>query len=134
MALTHFTVVGQYVAFSGKEFWDTATEAKPMSGTIIFTPLVTGSIRTGTSNLVLQPVQAVIKDGQITRNGAVGCLLAANTADLNLDGDLYYRVSFFHLRTAEGSAVTLKEFNFTAPTTATTVNLTTVTPAPELGP
>lgn len=134
MALTYFTVVGQYVSFSGQEFWDAGAAAKPMSGTVIFTPLVTGTIQTSTSHLVLKPVQAVIKAGQITRNDEVGCPLAANTAELNLTGDLYYRVSFFYLRTAEGESVALEEFNFIAPTTAVTVDLTTVAPAPELGP
>lgn len=134
MALTYFTVTGQYLSFSGQEFWETAAEAKPMSGTVVFTPLIKGTVKTSSAQLILQPVQAVIKGGILTRNDAAGCPLIANTAELNLGGSLYYRVHFFNICAADGAFVQLTDFTFLAPTTATTVNLRTVAPAPELGP
>jgi len=134
--LEHFTVIGNYKSFWGQESWDGPSDMvpHPVSGTIIFTPITLkgdsfNADLDAPTRLVLEPVQAQIKDGVITRKGMGGCKLVAN-AHLNLAGDLYYRVTFFDVRSSDGKLLDMKEFNFAAPTTDSTVDLVTVTPGP----
>ena len=134
MALTYFTVTGNYLSVTGTEPWDETGDAalRPLSGSVTFTPLFEEGDAAKTSDgvVVLQPVQATITNGQLRRGGVLGCKLVANTADLNITNELYYRVSFFDLRSVDGSHIELKTFDFAAPTEAQTVDIVTLSPEP----
>ena len=139
MALTHFAVTGNFLSVAGQELWDAqgSPVPHPVSGTVTFTPLfnVGEATKTASAVLVLQPVLAVIKDGVLSRNGAAGCKLVANTSDLNLE-ELFYRVTFFGLRAVNGEEILLNAFDFLAPSAAVTVDMAVLNPvagAPALG-
>jgi len=131
MSLTYFTVTGNYLSVAGQEVWDVSASPQqhPMSGTVTFTPIFKkgDAAKTDAAVVVLQPVAAVIKNGVLYRNGSAGCKLVANTG-LNLQ-QLYYHVSFFDVRAFDGDSVILSPFDFAAPTSATTLDLATLTPA-----
>ena len=133
ISLTQFTVTGNYQSVAGEQIWDTAgtPTVSPISGTVTFTPLFASGEAAKLSNalLVMQPVQAVIRDGQLQRNGQAGVKLIANTANLNL-ASLYYRVTFFNLYAPDGASITLNSFDFSAPTGSSTIELTDLTPEP----
>lgn len=132
MALTYFKAVGKYWSFSGQEAWDDPSSVipRPISGLVTFIPLLGygDSINAGTSRLLLLPVRATIKNGRVTRNDQDGCRLVANTEELNLDGELYYRVEFSHLRASNGELLTINQFNLAAPTEGATIDLVAVGP------
>jgi hypothetical protein len=136
--LTYFTVTGTFLAALKDSVYDVDNdpELTPMCGTVTFTPVINSgdSIPAGTltppANLFLVPVKAQLRSGVITCNGATGVKLVANTAVLGLSGNLYYRVDFYDGLTAGGRVYPADTFTFQAPTTATTVDLVTVTPLP----
>lgn len=138
MALTYFTVTGNYNTLAGAELWDLAggPPLRPVSGAVTFTPMFNAgeAAKNNAGVLVLQPVPAVVKDGVLSRNGVAGCKLIANV-DLGLE-ELFYRVTFFGLRAVNGEEVILNNFDFLAPTSATTVDLGVLNPvagAPAIG-
>lgn len=142
--LTYFTVTGTYFA-AVADAYDTGIDPElvGMNGTVTFTPLISsgdtikGETLTPPQNLVLAPIKATVKAGQIWTNGTVGVKLVANTSVLGLSGDLYYRVDFGDGLLAAGRTYPIEQFDFLAPTISTTVDLVEVTPAtgqPATGP
>lgn len=134
MALEYFTVTGNFLSLSGQEIWDASQQspqAHPATGTVTFKPLFRNgeAAKTDSAVVALQSVQAVVKDGVLSRNGEVGCKLVANTAELNLE-ELYYRVAFFNVRAINGEEILLNEFDFLAPTSASTLDLAAIIPTP----
>jgi len=134
MALIYFTVTGNYLSVAGQELWDGSAQPalRPVSGSIIFTPLFQSgdALKTDQGVLVLQPVQATITYGVIRRGGNVGVKLLAKTPDLGIESDLYYRVSFFDLRASDGSQISLNTFDFQAPESDDTLDIADLTPEP----
>lgn len=143
-SLTYFTVVGTYLAATADSYdVDTDPDLIPMSGPVTFTPLVdTGDTIQGVTlspaaNVLLPPIKASIRSGQVWLTGNVGVSLVANTAALGLVGDLYYRVDFYEGLSAGGVTYQVESFPFRAPTSATTIDLVEVTPTtgqPATGP
>jgi hypothetical protein len=136
-ALSYFTVVGNYFAAAGDGPYDAGDpNLIPMAGPVTFTPIVTpgdtidGSDLTPPTNLYLARVKASVKNGRIQINGESGVRLVANTAVLNLDGDLYYKVEFPEGLKARGVTYSLKSFTFQAPTADVVIDLVDVTPEP----
>ncbi|MCV7174947.1 glycosyl hydrolase family 28-related protein [Mycolicibacterium sphagni] len=136
--LEYFQVTGNYRVLSGTYNWSaTAPETQIVHGIVVFTP----KLKAGDSlqavdmdppaNLILKPVVAAIENGILVYNHTPGVLLAANTDALHLaEGtDLYYQVDYSNLHDADGGTVTLKSFDFAAPTNPDTgIDLVTVTP------
>lgn len=136
MTLTFFTVTGNYRAFTGQESWESDGVAVPASGSVIFEPVINAGdllhvdVAGVPTGLSLKPVQATIVDGVVHRNGVVGCRLLANTPELHLAGDLFYRVKFFDVRTAKGDRIDIREFDFPAPASDAVLDLVSVQPQP----
>lgn len=131
LELVPFTVVASYAALDGPQ------SVRPMSGTVIFTPVLTDVVRTmadsGASygGLVIQQVQGVIVQGVLTRYGRPGVKLVANSTVLDLP-ELFYRVTYSGLKSADGSSVYLEPFRFAAAVADSTLDLLTVAPDPVL--
>lgn len=126
-ALTYFTVTGTFLAVG--------STPTPMTGRITFTPLVnsgdviTADTLTPPASLMLEAVSASVRaDGRVRTGNALGVQLVANTGVLELEGDLYYRVDFREGLKAGVKSFTPASFTFKAPTTSTTIDLTTVAP------
>jgi hypothetical protein len=135
MALAYFTVTGKYESFAGQLVAGAPVAPTPLSGTIIFTPVIMngGTVKTADARLALQLVQAILdKDGYVSTAtaGGVGCKLVANVGLLNIDsGELHYTATFKDMRGQDGAAVEIRPFSFVAPKVdGAVVDLVSVSP------
>lgn len=128
-ALTYFTLTGTYLP---------DTSLGSMSGGVTITMLVSDgsalAVPTIPGVVVPTSIPARIMAGQLCdESGNPGVALVANTAALNLSGALFYSVSFNlnYQPTSNARPVpaTINPVTFEAPTTAATVDLSSVTPA-----
>ncbi|MCA9843204.1 MAG: right-handed parallel beta-helix repeat-containing protein [Dehalococcoidia bacterium] len=142
---TYFTVVGDFKAIiADSEDAGADPDHLPLLGTVTFTPLINaGDLILATQasprpvGFLGTPISGYIDtDGVLKmRSTAFGdygytpVRLLADTALLELDGDLWYAVSFSNMSYG-GKFVTINGFNFQAPTSDTAVNLITVAPGP----
>lgn len=111
-----FQVISAFVTFT----------ARLAPGTVLYVPnLDLGNSTSANTAVAIAPVQARILAGElevINQGDTPNVQLLANTAILGLDGDLVYDVTFSNVVYAD-QARSLTNFAFTAPTTATTIDL-----------
>lgn len=128
-APTFFTVTADYLP---------STDKGTIWGTLEFTMLIASGDTLAIPSLdtIIVPVvtQASLSKGVLVdTTGNPGVELLANAAAVGLSGALYYQVTFNQVwYQAPGEApveMPLNTFTFQAPTTGTTVDLSTVTPA-----
>lgn len=127
-ALTYFTLTGTYLPDSSLgSVSGTASIAMLVNdGDVLAAPTLPGIV-------VPTVIPAKIIDGTLCdESGNPGVQLVANTAVLNLTGNLYYTVTFdlkYHPHGAPPESVDITPVTFEAPTSAVTIDLSTVTPA-----
>lgn len=136
LELVPFTVVANFATVA-ENLFNWPQSERPMSGTVIFTPVLTDVIRTQVNSgasyggFVIQQVQALISEGVLTRYGRPGVKLVANSTVLDLP-ELFYRVTYSGLKAADGTTIRLEPFRFLALTADSTLDLLTVAPDPVL--
>lgn len=131
--LTFFTVTGVFTAVAGDNIYDSGADPDlvPITGSVRFTPMIgnADSLQADTlsppTNLKLAPITARIKKGVVTTAASAGVRLPANSAVLNIDGDLFYKVEFLDL-VARGERLEIEAFTLEAPATDVTVDLVDV--------
>lgn len=131
--LTYFTVVQPLVEdVQTNDSGGNTPEVHTVSGLVTFTPSI---IEVQSSSLdatiLLRPIQARIVAGKLESiDGTEGVKLVANTAVLGVLPDpLTYRVDYSKV-VFDGSERSMRPFLFTAPSTAITIDLNTVTRLP----
>lgn len=152
----YFTVVADFRAFVEDASSDSDYDPQivPVGGTVTFTPLVNAGdvvLATSTSprpiGFIASPVTAIIDpaDGRLklrrtVDSGASGSLgfapvrLLGSSPVLELDGPLFYSVSFSEVIYANGRRGSITGFTFEAPNTDTELNLITVFRQPGVAP
>lgn len=132
-SLTYFDVVQPTVEdVQTNDSGGHSPEVHQISGLVTFTPSVT-EVQSSSldATVLLRPIQGRIVNGVLCAiDGTVGIELVANTAALgSLPAPLTYRVDYSKV-VFDGGERSMRSFVFTAPTTASTVNLNTVVRLP----
>lgn len=135
MALTYFTVTGSFKAVisDGSDSANHDPEVQNISGLVLFTPSISEVVSTADGvTYRLQPVRGRIEEDGVlkTIDSTVGVGLVANTAALGPLEALTYKVEFSHVVYDKGKERLIEPFRFAAPTTATTIDLATVSRLP----
>ena len=131
--LTYFTVTQPAVQdVQTNDEGGNDPEVHTISALVTFTPSEHEVQSTSMdATVLLRPIQGRIVNGVLCAiDGTAGIKLVANTSALGtLDPPLTYRVDYSKVQ-FDGGERSMHSFAFTAPTTATTVNLNTVTRLP----
>ena len=133
MSLTYFTVVQPLVEdVETNDSGGNTPEVHLISALVTFTPSV-AEIQSSSldATILLRPIVGRIVDGVLcSLDDTPGIKLVAYTADLGtLPDPLTYQVDYSKVRFDKGDR-SMRSFRFTAPTSATTVDLNTVTRLP----
>lgn len=131
--LTYFTVTQPTVQdVQTNDEGGNTPEVHQISALVTFTPSIT-EVQSAAmdATILLRPIQGRIVDGDLVAiDGTLGVKLVANTNVLGtLAEPLTYRVDYSKA-VFDGAERSLRSFAFTAPTSATTVDLNTVTRLP----
>ena len=125
MAITYFPVTGSIIAViaDSSSDEDGIPEEQPVSSTVTFTPSV-NEVNFEGKIVRLRPIRArTEEDGILKTIDGNGVELAANCFGLD---ELTYKVEFTNVSYDKLHDQKLNAFRFVAPTTATTVDLSTV--------
>lgn len=126
-APTYFTLTGSWVPDTNKGYISGTASIQMLVGSGDVLPTSLGGV------IVPHLIPAKIANGVLCdQTGRPGVSLVANTVDLNLSTALYYTVVFsltYHPVSGLAQSIKVNPVTFTAPTSATTIDLGSVTPA-----
>lgn len=132
MALVYFTVTQPAVQdIQTNDEGGNSPEVHNISALVTFTPSV-HEVQSAVldATVLLRPIQGRIVNGVLCAiDGTVGIKLVANTSALGTLDTLTYQVDYSKV-VFDSAERSMRSFAFTAPTTATTVDLNTVTRLP----
>ena len=126
-APTYFTLTGSWVPDTNKGYISGTASIQMLVGSGDVLPTSLGGV------IVPHLIPAKIVNGVLCdQTGRPGVSLVANTSDLNLSTSLFYTVVFsltYHPVSGLAQSLKVNPITFTAPTSSTTVDLGSVTPA-----